>query len=563
MLCRRYPALLGHINQKSIYINMLNNKLKPIFISLSVAAVITLSSCAIQKTSTQVVSPDDSQGPLQPISNNVTVTRVSKTSASDISIDQPAEAQAVNDIWVRLRNNFSFDLDIDNKAIREQRNWYLKHPAYFQRISSRAERYLYYVANSIEAQGLPAELALLPIVESAYDPFAYSHGRASGMWQFIPGTGKRFGLDQNWWYDGRRDVVRSTDAALEYLILLNKRFDGDWLLALAAYNSGGGNVNKAITRNRRQGKATDFWSLQLPRETKAYVPKMIALAQILKDPERYGVTFPAIPDQPYFKTVDVGSQIDLAQAADLANIELNELYLLNPGFNQWATSPDGPHQLNVPVDKADNFALELAQLPKDKRVNWLRYTIKSGDTISTIAAHYRTTPRMLRQVNNLQSNKIRAGKVLFVPVASQGTEQYVLSATERLKKKQNRTSRSNRIKQIHITQAGDSFWEIARHYGVNTRDVARWNNLGTSDTLRVGQKLVIWSKADTTASSRDRQLIRKVGYQVRPGDSLARIAQKFNIKISDIEGWNGITRNNYLQPGQALKLYVDITRASL
>jgi len=461
-----------------------------------------------------------------------------------------------------LRNNLSFDLEIDNKAIRQQRNWYAKHPEYFERVARRAERYLYHVANAIEAQGMPAELALLPIVESAYDPFAYSHGRASGMWQFIPGTGKRFGLEQNWWYDGRRDVVKSTEAALKYLKLLHKRFDGDWLLALAAYNSGGGNVNKAVRNNRNRGKATDFWSLQLPKETEAYVPKMIALAQILKDPKRYGVSFPKIADQPYFATVDVGSQIDLAQAADLAGIKLDELYLLNPGFNQWATSPDGPHKLNVPTDNAENFSLKLAQLPKEKRINWVRYIIKSGDTLSTIAARYRTTSKALRQINDIRGNNIRAGKPLFVPVASKGSEQYVLSATERLNSKQNRTSLSNRVKQIHIAQSGDSFWKIARRYGVNTRDVARWNNLGTTDTLRVGQKLVIWSKAKKTAGN-SRQLIRKVGYKVRNGDSLARIAQKFNIKISDIENWNSINRKKYLQPGQSLKLYVDVTRASL
>jgi len=544
---------------------MLNNKLNALFISICVGSAITLSSCAIQQSAAQTTSSDDLQvmlDQLQATTAAVPDTLEMNTATADIVVKSILEEAPIDDVWVRLRNNFSLDLDIDNKAIRQQRNWYAKHPEYFERVARRAERYLYYVAHAIEAQGLPAELALLPIVESAYDPFAYSHGRASGMWQFIPATGKGFGLEQNWWYDGRRDVVKSTDAALKYLSQLHKRFDDDWLLALAAYNSGGGNVNKAIRKNRKRGKATDFWSLQLPKETQAYVPKMIALAQILNDPERYGVKFPVIADQPYFATVDVGSQIDLAQAADLAGIELDELYLLNPGFNQWATSPDGPHQLNVPVDKADSFALKLAELPKEKRINWVRYIIKSGDTLSTIAARYRTTSKALRQINDIRGNNIRAGKPLFVPVASKGSEQYVLSATERLKSKQNRTSLSGRVKQIHIAQAGDSFWKIARRYGVNTRDVARWNNLGTTDTLRVGQKLVIWNKAKQTASS-SRQVIRKVGYQVRSGDSLARIAQKFNIKISDIESWNGINRKKYLQPGQSLKLYVDITRASL
>jgi len=544
---------------------MLKLKPKYLFIFLWLASTAVLTGCAAQKSHEKTASKDDVRATANELKANTASTlspskiMAEKLSATNLIKTQPP---AVGNVWARIRNNFSFDLDIDNKAIRQQRNWYAKHPDYFKRVSKRAERYLFHVANALEEHNMPAELALLPIVESAFDPFAYSHGRASGMWQFIPATGKRFGLKQDWWYDGRRDVVKSTQAAINYMNYLHKRFDGDWLLALAAYNSGEGNVNKAIRTNRRQGKATDFWSLRLPKETEAYVPKLIALAQILNEPARYGVEFPAVKDEPYFASVDVGSQIDLAQAAELADIELDELYLLNPGFNRWATSPEGPHQLIVPVKKAAAFEERLAQLPKDKRINWVRYTIKPGDTISTIAAHYRTTSKALREINDLRSNRIRAGKALFVPVASKGSEQYVFSAGQRLKNKQNRTSLSNRIKQIHITKSGDSFWKIARRYDVGMRDVARWNNLGTTDVLREGQKLVIWSKA-ANSSNNSRQLIRKVSYRVRSGDSLARISQKFNIRISDIEDWNGINRQKYLQPGQSLKLYVDVTRASL
>lgn len=551
---------------------MLNNKIKALSASFGIVSLIVMSGCALQPSAekTQQVSsaPDvlhikNIDAMLQalepPQAGNAETEATTKVSEE---INSAEQLVAVDDVWARLRANLSFDLTIENKAIRQQRNWFAKHPDYFERVSRRAERYLFHVANAIEAQNMPAELALLPIVESAYDPFAYSHGRASGMWQFIPATGKHFGLQQDWWYDGRRDVIKSTDAALAYMRYLHKRFDGDWLLALAAYNSGEGNVRKAIKRNRALGKPTDFWSLKLPPETEAYVPKMLALAQILNSPESYGIKLPIIANQPYFETVEIGSQIDLAQAADLADITLDEIYLLNPGFNQWATHPNGPHKLNVPVAKAKAFKTNLAALPTDKRINWERYKIKSGDTLSVIASRYKTTSKILRQVNNLRGNSIRAGKVLFVPIASKGAEAYVLSAAERLNSKQNRTALSNRVKRIHITQSGDSFWEIARRYGVGTRDVARWNNLGTTDTLRIGQKLVIWSKAQKTASS-SRQVIRKVGYKVRNGDSLARIAQKFNIKISDIESWNGINRKKYLQPGQSLKLYVDITQASL
>src|SRR5690606_25387789 len=197
-------------------------------------------------------------------------------------------------------------------------------------------RYLHHIDEQADARDMPLELVLLPIVESAFDPFAYSHGRASGPWQFIPSTGKHFGLEQDWWADQRRDIVASTEAALTYLQQLADRFDGDWLLALASYNAGAGNVSRAITRNRNAGKPTDYWSLQLPRETMAYVPKLLALAQIVRDPEQFGLDVPAIADEPYFTSIDVGGQIDLAQAAEMADISLEELYLLNPAFNRWA-----------------------------------------------------------------------------------------------------------------------------------------------------------------------------------------------------------------------------------
>lgn len=497
---------------------------------------------------------------------------LSKTSAS-LDFDQLPIPQIdkkpppLVDLWERTRRGFQLDLAAENRRIKVQRNWYAKHQEYINRVAKRASRYYYHVVNQVETRGMPAELALLPIVESAYDPFAYSHGRASGMWQFIPGTGKRYGLAQNWWYDGRRDIVASTDAALNYLDYLQKRFDGDWLLALAAYNSGEGNVSKAIKKNRRKNRATDFWSLDLPKETRAYVPKLIALAQLVKQPDRYGITLPPISNRPYFAQVETNSQIDLAQAAELADIPLEELYLLNPGYNQWATAPDGPHHLNIPIAKSELFKRNLAQLPPEKRISWIRYKIKSGDSLSTIAYKHRTTAKALRKINNLSSNRIRAGHVLFIPVASKSSEHYALSASQRLIAKQMSPAKSGKIKSIHQVKSGDSFWKISRQYGVGMRQLAAWNGLGTTDKLRVGQKLVVWTKPQLMATNATpaagRQIIRQIGYRVRNGDSLARIAQKFNVRISDIEAWNGIHRSKYLQPGQPLKLYVDITRASL
>lgn len=547
------------------------------FLSCS-AILLLISNCSVQQLPPPALSteksltnavpfntdtlPTDSINTFSQVTTGQAITQQQEPQSTALIVSENiAPAPIINDVWVRLRNNLSFDLSLDNSAIRKQRNNFIRHPDYFHRVSRHAKRYLFHVATAIETQGVPGELALLPIVESAYDPFAYSHGRASGMWQFIPATGKHLGLQQDWWYDGRRDVVKSTAAAIKYLRYLHNRFDGDWLIALAAYNCGEGNVSKAIRLNRARGKGVDFWSLKLPRETKLYVPKMIALAQILNEPERYGVTFPVIPNKPYFETVDTISQIDLAQASALATINLDELYLLNPGFNQWATHPYGPHQLNVPTDKAARFKAALAALPADQRIRWIRYKIKSGDSLSVLAKRYKTTSKLLIEINALRGSDIRAGSTLLVPVSSKGSEAYVLSAAQRLKSKQ-RNGFSNRAKTMHTVKSGDSLWELARQYGVGMRKLARWNGLATTDVLKIGQQLVIWSKANNKISN-NRQLIRQLSYQVKHGDSLSRIAQKFNLRITDIESWNGINRARYLQPGQSLKLFVNVTQTRL
>lgn len=550
--------------------SIFKSKIKSILIP---AAVLSIAGCAglhaPDSSVEQTTISDDLRNALGKLEGSSTLPEVTAPIDFDEFPIPELEKKPIPlvDLWERTRRGFTLDLSDQNPRIKAQRNWYAKHQKYIDRVAKRASRYYYHVVSEVEARGMPMELALLPIVESAYDPFAYSHGRASGMWQFIPGTGKRYGLAQNWWYDGRRDIVASTDAALNYLDYLQKRFDGDWLLALAAYNSGEGNVSKAIRYNRKRNKPTDFWSLKLPKETRAYVPKLIALAQLVEQPDQYGIKLPPISNRPYFAQIETNSQIDLAQAAELAEIPLEELYRLNPGYNQWATAPDGPHQLNIPVAKSQLFRDNLAQLPPEKRISWIRYKIKSGDSLSTIAYKHRTTAKALRQVNKLSSNRIRAGRVLFIPVASKSSEHYALSASQRLIAKQAGPGKSGKIKSIHRVKSGDSFWKISRRYGVGMRQLAAWNGLGTTDKLRVGQKLVVWTKpqlmATNASPAADRQIIRQIGYRVRNGDSLARIAQKFNVRISEIEAWNGISRSKYLQPGQSLKLYVDITRASL
>ncbi len=468
------------------------------------------------------------------------------------------------DLIARMVNGFSLTFSRDQRVMQEL-NWYSSHPGYIQRIQERAEPYLHFILEEIDKRDMPSEIALLPAVESAFRPFAYSPGRAAGMWQFIPSTGRHFGLKQDWWYDGRRDVISSTRAALDYLKALNKQFKGDWELALAAYNSGAGTVRNAIRYNQKRGRRTDFWSLKLPDETSAYVPRLLALSEIFRHPEEHDIALMSFPDEPYFTTVDIGTQLDLALAAEMADLPIQDLYLLNSGFNRWATDPEGPHRLNLPIDKAESFLATLEKMPPEQRLTWKRYRIKQGDSLSVIARKNNTSLKLLRQVNKLRGNRIRAGKHLLIPVSSQSYDHYVLSAEQRKESIQNRQRKGS--KQHYVVKPGDSLWKIARNHNVNFKKLAKWNGMAPGDPLRTGQRLVIWINQAETAELSPLDLQpsgtqSSLRYKVRRGDSLSRIAQRFKVSVSDLKRWNALD-GKYLQPGQRLQLYVDVTEQTL
>ena len=476
----------------------------------------------------------------------------------DADLEQPPAAD--HSIWHDIRDDFALPTDLKQKRLQTELKWYARHPRYIDRVLQRAEPFLYFILQEAKKRNMPTELVLLPIVESAFQPFAYSHGRAAGIWQFIPSTGKLYGLKQNWWYDGRRDIAASTRAALDYLDNLAKQFDGNWLHALAAYNSGPGNVYKAIRRNKKRGKPTDFWHLKLPKETRTYVPKLLALKQIISHPAQYDISLRCIANAPGFKQVDAGSQIDLALAAELADIDLDTLYRYNPAYNRWATGPDGPHTLLLPVEAAERFETQLALVPKDQRIRWTRHKIKNGETLSHIALKYNTSIKQLRKVNNIRGNRIRAGKYLLIPVASKSLKHYALSAPQRKQAIQNRSRGKNRHKIEHIVQNGESFWTIARKYKVGMHQLARWNGMAIRDKLRKGQKLVVWKKGGPAQASRSRT-IQRLTHTVRNGDSLSRIASRYHVSVNDLHRWNQI-KGKYLQPGQKIRVYVDVTRQS-
>ncbi len=467
-----------------------------------------------------------------------------------------AAAPAVGDLFERMRSGFVL-LDVDHATVEREVRWFASHPTYLDRTFKRGERYLYHIVNEIEARKMPLELALLPVVESAFNPVAYSRARASGLWQFIPGTGRRYDLKQNWYYDGRRDVLAATTAALDYLEFLAEEFDGDWLLAVAAYNCGEANIARAIKKNRAASKPTDFFSLKLPRETRAYVPKLLAMRRIVHDPAAQGLEFAPIANQPYFAQIDVGGQIDLHVAAELAELAPEEMLALNPAFNHWVTDPDGPHHLLVPVDHGPRFTEGIAALPPEKRVRVVYHHVRKGDTLGGIADKYGVSVAAIKTANKIRGTLIRPGQDLLITAAPTGMGMRAAAATASIERAPRNTSDK------HIVRRGDTLWSIARSHGVSMDSIASSNSLAKDDTLAVGQVLSI--PGTTTLASADPEAVgtRSTTYVVRRGDTLSRIANKFRVRLADLLGWNALNSRSVIKPGQRLVMYVADRRAGI
>jgi membrane-bound lytic murein transglycosylase D len=468
-----------------------------------------------------------------------------------------------SDLFDRMRAGFKLE-DSDRHAIDQQLNWYADHPEHLERSFGRAELYMYHIITELEARGMPLEIALLPVVESAFEPYAYSRARAAGMWQFIPGTGSRFGLKQNWWYDGRRDVVESTRAAFDYLQWLHDEFNGDWLLAIAAYNCGEMNVRRAVKSNLAANKPIDFWSLKLPKETRAYVPKLLAMKRLVADPEAYGLGFSRIPNQAYFTRVETHGQIDLKVAADIAGISHEQLYELNPAFHRWATDPSGPHYLLLPTDVAEVFQQNVAQLSAEQRLAATIYTVKKGDSVAAVAKKFGTSTDVVRQMNDLPTGPLVVGTDLRVPTPGIKLPPKVMLAAARVDGKRDHRARGRQ--HVHIVRRGDSLWGIARRTGIDVNTLAMMNGMQPSDTLRAGQRLQL-TKGSSGGSARGAKLAstgasgaRPVTYTVRKGDTLSAIARMFQVTVAQIADWNDIGIRSAIKPGQKLTIRVSSRR---
>jgi membrane-bound lytic murein transglycosylase D len=388
----------------------------------------------------------------------------------------------VEDLWQRVRKGFAMP-DLDNKYVRQQAAYYERNPDYLQRMFDRSRLYLYHIVGEIERRGLPTELALLPMVESAFNPMAYSRAHATGLWQFIPGTGKRFELDQNWWYDERRDIVDSTSAALDYLTQLHEMY-GDWQLALASYNWGENAVARAIARNRKAKKPTDYPHLRMPRETRSYVPKLQALKNIIRDPERYHVSLEPIPNEPYFVTLSETPDMDLQLAAQLAEMPIEEFIALNPGFKRPLIRSSSQPRLVLPAEKVEVFYDNLEKHDGQSLVSWKVYHPERGETFGKLAKKFGVTIAELKKVNGVPNGSWRVPNVLVVPTREEAREAAKLPVMYRPPIPVQGT-----LGVVHRVKPGDTLSSIARRYHVTVAALKHWNRVG--NVLHVGQKIYI------------------------------------------------------------------------
>ena len=454
----------------------------------------------------------------------------------------PAELIVHGDVFDRIRDRLALP-EVEHRRIESEIAWFQRNPDYLERTFGRGQRYLHHIVDEVAARGLPGELALLPVVESAFNPFGYSRSHAAGLWQFIAPTGERFGLRRNYWQDQRRDVVESTRAALDYLTQLYQRFNGDWFLAIAAYNYGSGNVQRAINRNLVLRRPTDFFSLSLPAETRAYVPKLIALARLVRNPEAYGLYVTPIPDAPYFRVVPTEGPVDLRLMAEIAGVANEELIALNPQWNRWMTDPEGPHRMLIPEVVADDFSAQLAALDLPARARLGPHTVAAGESIASVAGRYKVPESFLRRVNADAPSELMAGHELLVPAGDVSQLRAGLGA--------------DLERRTHRVRSGESLWSISRRHGMSVGELARMNGISAKATLHPGQRLAVsGSSGGTSDSGGESPAARKMHHTVRNGDTLSAIARRFEVTVQQLQGWNNMGRSTSLRAGQRLTIHL-------
>ena len=447
----------------------------------------------------------------------------------EISTTQPYQ-----DVWDFIKqNNTSQNTNILNDQVLAYMNMHLKDLDKFDEYLNDSYYFLYFVIQELEKNNLPLELAILPYIESNYDPFSISSSGAVGIWQFMPRTGRLYQLDRSWWNEDRHDPFRSTEAAVKYLKYLYQRFDQNIYLTLAAYNAGPSLLDRRINQNKRRGMDTDFWSLNVPVQTKNYVPKYIALRELIFNSENYGVKLPQIPYEPVVKKISIPGQVEVLTLSEYLDIKPELLYKLNAGYTKWASAPEDESVFYIPSEKYILFENEDNPFKNSNQINWISHIVQSGDSLWSLSSKYDTEVRIIKKINYLNNDLLSINDTLLIPLSKSKSNNFIPY-------------------EMYIVSEGDTLWSIAKEYNIEIRDLSRMNSIDENSYLQLGQQLSIGNKnIHRNMESKKRTIL----YSVKQGDNLFKISELFDVSIRSIEEINNF-KNTTLMPGQIIKVAI-------
>lgn len=438
------------------------------------------------------------------------------------------------DVWDFIKqNNTSQNINILNDQVLAYMNMHLKDLDKFDEYLNDSYYFLYFVIQELEKNNLPLELAILPYIESNYDPFSISSSGAVGIWQFMPRTGRLYQLDRSWWNEDRHDPFRSTEAAVKYLKYLYQRFDENIYHTLAAYNAGPSLLDRRINQNKRRGMDTDFWSLNVPVQTKNYVPKYIALKELIFNSDSYGIKLPQIPYEPVVKKISIPGQVEVLTLSEYLDIKPELLYKLNAGYTKWASAPEDESVFYIPSEKYILFEDEDNPFKNSNQINWISYEVQSGDSLWSLASKYDTEVKIIKKINYLNNDLLSINDTLLIPLSKSKSNNFIPY-------------------EMYIVSEGDTLWSIAKEYNIEIRDLSRMNSIDENSYLQLGQQLSIGNKnIHRNMESKKRTIL----YSVKQGDNLFKISELFDVSIRSIEEINNFN-NTTLMPGQIIKVAI-------
>ena len=447
----------------------------------------------------------------------------------EISTTQPYQ-----DVWDFIKqNNTSQNTNILNDQVLAYMNMHLKDLDKFDEYLNDSYYFLYFVIQELEKNNLPLELAILPYIESNYDPFSISSSGAVGIWQFMPRTGRLYQLDRSWWNEDRHDPFRSTEAAVKYLKYLYQRFDQNIYHTLAAYNAGPSLLDRRINQNKRRGMDTDFWSLNVPVQTKNYVPKYIALRELILNSDNYGIKLPQIPYEPVVKKISIPGQVEVLTLSEYLDIKPELLYKLNAGYTKWASAPEDESVFYIPSEKYILFENEDNPFKNSNQINWISHIVQSGDSLWSLASKYDTEVKIIKKINYLNNDLLSINDTLLIPLSKSKSNNFIPY-------------------EMYIVSEGDTLWSIAKEYNIEIRDLSRMNSIDENSYLQLGQQLSIGNKnIHRNMESKKRTIL----YSVKQGDNLFKISELFDVSIRSIEEINNF-KNTTLMPGQIIKVAI-------